>query len=242
MSTSVTRERPVLRSREGNRRRYRRYKVSNRRRQYQTVSPAERIGGWQVGHRARLRAIHCVCRNGQADIQPSLVSKENGMRLRLCLVLVTTLMLLGSGLSFAAESVKSDRRGDAAAAVDITRVTYINAPTHVSARIHVPGLLRHGRATLDIALPATDTGYLAVLEVRPDGSLDKRFRRSSDAGTSSAPCHVRGRWDAARGIVTLTVPQACVKSLGGGSLYLQATTGLRGHHDYAPSVSRLARG
>lgn len=164
------------------------------------------------------------------------------MRLRLCLMLVTTLMLLGGGLSFAAESVKSDRRGDAAAAVDITRVTYINAPTHVSARIHVPGLLRHGRATLDIALPATDTGYLAVLEIRPDGSLDMRFRRFSDAGTSSAPCHVRGRWDAARGIVTVTVPQACVKSLGGGSLYLQATTGLRGHHDYAPSVKRLARG
>ncbi len=164
------------------------------------------------------------------------------MRLRLCLVLVTTLMLLGGGLSFAAESVKSDRRGDAAAAVDITRGTYVNAPTHVSARIRVPGLLRHGRATLVIALPAMDNGYLAVVEGRPDGSLDKRFRRFSDVGTSSAPCHVRGRWDAARGIVTLTVPQACVKSLGGGSLYLQATTGLSGHHDYAPSVSRLARG
>jgi hypothetical protein len=164
------------------------------------------------------------------------------MRLRICLVLFTSVALLGGGLSFAADSLKFDRRGDAPSAVDITRVTYVNAPRHVSARVHIPGLVNHGRVTLVIALPDTDTGFLAVLERRPDGSLDKRFRRFSDAGTSRASCHLRGRWDTSRGIVTVTAPQACVKTLGGGSLYLQATTGLRGHHDYAPSVRRLPRG
>jgi hypothetical protein len=165
------------------------------------------------------------------------------VRATVLLGLVATIVLLGSGVAVAAESHQYDTRGDAAPGVDMTRVTYVNAPRHVTARIHIPGLQRRGRAILEIGPPvATDFWDEAVLTIGADGRLVKRFRLSTDTGTFPAKCHFRGRWDAARGLITVAVPQVCVRGFEGTALYLRATTRAGSHHDYAPSVTHLRRG
>jgi len=161
------------------------------------------------------------------------------IKVLLIVAVVLTVSLLGVGPASAATHQESDRRGDAPPRLDITRVLYRNGPQAAVARIGFVDLLRRGKLTFQIAPPtAGDVSYVAILTINDRGRLVKRFGYRDNASTHPRRCRVSARWQAGRDVITVSVPQWCVRAFGGRALYMGSFT----PYDFGPVVRHLARG
>src|SRR3954447_3959400 len=107
---------------------------------------------------------------------------------------------------------KTDPVGDAIPRLDITRVTYTNAPGPVRVRIVVPDLQRLGTARYTIAPPDSDVAYVASVTFDGQGRMSKRFSWQPDVSNVPKPCAFKVKWRPADGYIKLTVPRACLKN------------------------------
>lgn len=160
----------------------------------------------------------------------------------LVLAAVASLVLQASPAS--ADTVaKNEAVGDTIPRLDITEVTYTNAPRQVRARIRVPDLERKGAARLVIGPPRSDISYIAAVSVKADGGLSKRFSFATNTANPTKSCSFEVTWREAEGFIRIAVPHSCLKLINNQRpLYIAASTGNSDNTDWAPAAAHLARG
>jgi hypothetical protein len=163
--------------------------------------------------------------------------------MRACVgALAGSMLLLVPAAAHADSITKTDERGDTAAALDITNVAYRNADRVAAARIRIPELERRGQAALVIAQPRSDVAYYAIVRVRDDGSLVKKLMYATAATRKRTSCKIGATWNVPDGLVTVRVPQGCLKALSGLKYYyMSVRTGDQGG-DVARPAGRLRCG
>lgn len=130
-------------------------------------------------------------------------------RLGLATMVVALVMTLPS-LAHAKSIARGDAL-DAAARVDITRVTYTNREFTVSTRVKVENLRRMGTLRLKVAPRDTDIAYIASVAVRSDGTLKRHLRFSSLGRSYPSSCRVGAMWSAGKDVARISVPHSCLK-------------------------------
>ncbi len=146
-------------------------------------------------------------------------------------------------IAHADSAVRNDPRGDAVAAIDITKVRYRHAPQAVSARVCTPDLSQRGRVLFRItSFDIFEAGYIAVLRKRPDGSLSKRLRYFDHFDTEPRRGDVEGSRRARAGVVRVAVPRDCLDGHRQPRLYLDAIAAIGNRYDRAPAATGLTRG
>lgn len=156
-------------------------------------------------------------------------------------LLALLMLFTGSTTAEAATTTRTDPRGDAPAHIDMTRAVYRNGLHRVSTKIAIPDLQRRGSARLTISRYATDFAYSARVRIAEDGTLQKGFFADGNLGSQKRSCGFTASWNAAENFVSISVPQVCVRGLGGGPAYLVTRTG-GASGDGGPVVKRLRKG
>lgn len=110
-------------------------------------------------------------------------------------------------------------------------------------RLQVPELERAGTARLQIGPPRSDISYIATVDIKPDGSISKRFTFATNTTNAAKPCAFGATWRDDEGWIRISVPHSCLKLFNNKKpLYIAARTGNGSNTDWAPPALHLARG
>ncbi len=159
------------------------------------------------------------------------------------IVTATLTTVLGAGSALGADRVMRDPRGDAKPAADITRVDFRNGGKRVAATIHFANLKQRGAVNLSIgpAICCGDSTYV-VSAAMHDHGFRTRFQLQGIDVDVNVPCEFDAVWNTFRDRVRFSVPQSCVKDMGGAALSLYPQAWAAGSRDYGPSARQLSRG
>lgn len=129
------------------------------------------------------------------------------------IVTAVVMVLALSGPADAATKTRHDKRGDAPAAFDITKVRYRHNARQTNAVVRVRDLKRHGQYVLAIANRSKRVRF-GVVATAHKHSVTKRYYRLKDGHLTRISCrggHVT--WRAKRDVVKLTIPHHCYRAL-----------------------------
>lgn len=134
--------------------------------------------------------------------------------LRRLLLLPLLALALGATLTTApagaATGVRADPRGDAPAAIDLTRLRVVTAPGVVRFALSVRQLRSRGTFVVGMYEP-NGTGAIEFVVTRRAGQTRVRTRLTDFDDTFPARCPgVRARWDAKGDVIRVRGPEKCL--------------------------------
>lgn len=127
-------------------------------------------------------------------------------------LLATAALLLLPSPAQAERPWATDRRGDGARGLDITRVRYDYSGPYVGAEVHFRNLGKRGTVRDLIGIALDDLSYIDLRFTRKGDGTEIReayyFTRDS---TARVRCPVSGTWSRGRDLVSLRVSFACLR-------------------------------
>ena len=134
----------------------------------------------------------------------------NRSRAALALVLSALLLVMTAAPSQAAAVTRADRRGDAPAAIDITRYHVNNGRSRIDYTLSVRDLGARGSFTVGFDSASLYYDGAGVQVTRRNGRLTSTYLHFTEDFTTRAPCAgIRARWDTRRDVVAVSIPQHC---------------------------------
>ncbi len=129
-------------------------------------------------------------------------------------LVAAALVVLGSATTAMAETgSKSDPSHDAAARIDLTKLTVKNGDKRVSFKVKVRDLRERGSFSFHYwgGTQGTPPARSAVVTVRlKDGAVKARYFECDTEQCPKAPCQgLRATWDKKKDVVTASLPQRC---------------------------------
>lgn len=122
-------------------------------------------------------------------------------------------VVLGTAAPVHADTVSfADKRGDAIARYDLTKVSVWNGTDMVVARARVRNLRTQGTQVVGLSIEPVglDVSYMAYSVRRADGEVRNRLMAYGPDGTSRAGCMVVAVWRPRKDTVRVVVPHDCL--------------------------------
>lgn len=162
------------------------------------------------------------------------------LRLHLVLVVLTAILIVPSMVS-AAVVTRDDKRGDAPAAIDVTKARYAYGGGRVAVRATIPRLGDRGQAALSISrYEIFEAGYVVRIVKRVGKPARVRLQYFDHFDLHNRKCAgVAGRWNDRS--VTLRVPIKCLEGHRTPKVFAQFGIQRGERIDRAPAVKRLPR-
>jgi hypothetical protein len=114
----------------------------------------------------------------------------------------------------AATAARPDRRGDAPAAIDITRLRVATSPGVVRFTLRVTELRARGTFVVGMSEPH-GTGTIEYVVTRRQGRAQVATRLTDFDDTFAVDCPgARARWDARKDVITVRGPESCLYFAG----------------------------